>query len=133
MKTVRLLLLVLLALVLPFRGALANVAHCAGGASEFEHSVPLVHDHGADHAQQVVAHHEVHDHAGAQGDGGKASASASVDKCKFCTASCSATPCMSAAPTVATPAVVADAAFPPVLAPPPSHPSDGQERPPRSI
>ena len=92
MKTVRLLLLVLLALVLPFRGALANVAYCAGGPSEFEHSVSLVHDHGVDHAQPVVAHNQAHDHAGAHSDSGKASANASVDKCKFCTASCSATP-----------------------------------------
>lgn len=136
MKVARILLLVLLALVLPFRGALANVAHCAGGPGEFVRSVPAVHEHGGAahvHDAHVHAQDPGHDQAGAHGDADKTPAGAAADKCNLCSASCSATPFVSAAPVIAAPLQVADAAFPALLAPPASHPSDGQERPPRSI
>ena len=132
MKTVRILLLVLLALVLPLRGALASAAYCAGGPVEFSQGASLTHGHSAAHG---LGHDHTHHHgqAARNSDGDTAVAGASVDQCNLCTASCSATPFVSDAPAVAAPLKVADAVFPALLAPPPSHPSDGQERPPRSI
>lgn len=143
MKTFRLLLLVLLALVLPFRGALANVAYCAGGPGALEHAVSQPHDHGPAQGDHD-GHHEHHEHAAdhaadhasvgsAPGEAADPSAGGSVDRCNLCSASCSATPFVSAPPDLPTPVVVAQAAYPALCAPPPSHPSEGQERPPRRI
>jgi len=121
----------MLALVLPFRGALANVASCAGGPIGFDGVAALVHhDAGVAHVHQ--AHGHDHDHASSAPDGSKATSS-STDKCNVCTAACSATPFMSAALLVLSPTVVADAAFPALHAPSPSHASEGPERPPRTI
>lgn len=125
MKTVRILLLVLLAMLLPFRGALAEVAHCVGTPNEqlraevTDHG----HPHNADHAlADDERDFDNHDHS-----------SSVADKCNFCTASCSTTASMNALPNVATPMALAAATFPALNAPPPSHLSEGQERPPRSI
>lgn len=129
MKTVRIFLLVLLALMLPLRGALANIAHCAGSPSGFGPALTATQDH-AGHGYESHGHaqsHSDHEAAAAADD------SASADDCNLCTASCSATPYMACAPVVAAPKKLADAVFPSLLAPPSSHPTDGQERPPRSI
>ena len=125
MKTVRILLLVLLAMLLPFRGALAEVAHCVGTPNEqlraevTDHG----HPHNADHAlADDERDFDNHDHS-----------SSVADKCNFCTASCSTTASMNALPNVAAPMALAAATFPALNASPPSHLSEGQERPPRSI
>ena len=120
MKTVRILLLVLLAMLLPFRGALAEVAHCVGTPNEQLRAE--VTDHGHPHnAEHALADDERdfdnHDHS-----------SSVADKCNFCT-----TASMNALPNVAAPMALAAATFPALNAPPPSHLSEGQERPPRSI
>ena len=170
MKTARLLLLVLLAVLLPLRGALAEVAHCAGmpnepvrmvshsqvhveaGAADTQHD-PAVHDathehashehvshphaahdaaahHEATHGHETGAGHDPHEtaatHAHAPGDADAA------DRCNLCSASCSATPVLSALPQLAAPLPLAAAPFPAFDAPAPSHASEGQERPPRS-
>ena len=146
MKTVRVLLLVVLAMLLPLRGALAEVVHCVGMpettsavATESEpgtmpEAEPVHHDHGHDHhapagepelgmsADVGTAATAAHDHF-----------SGSFDKCHLCTASCASTPFISAPPTVAEPMPVAAARYPSLTAPVPSHPSEGQERPPRSL
>ena len=164
MKTARLLLLVLLAVLLPLRGALAEVAHCAGMPNEpvrmlspsqlhAEASTadprhdPAVHHathedashhhasfdtaahHEATHVHEADAGHDPHplaDHAHGTGDADAA------DRCNLCSASCSATPVLSALPQLAAPLPLAAAPFPAFHAPAPSHASEGQERPPRS-
>lgn len=127
MKTVRLLLLVLLAVVLPLRGALADVACCAGEADALQLAMTAGgHEHGApDPHGHAHVHHAPADTASAD-DG-----SAPADGCHRCTASCSATPITTAVPVVAATLAVTEARFPALSAPPPSHPSDGLERPPR--
>jgi hypothetical protein len=139
-KTFRLWLLVLLAVLLPVRGALAAGMLCPAGSFGVQSEVQLtkqahVHDdasathhehqlhevsaqnHGAGHDHTSS---DSHDHAGA------------ADKCNLCSAFCSVTGLVSADVTFAA-LQPPSAVFPHLYAPPPNFVSDGQERPPRSI
>ena len=124
MKLLRICLLVLLAILLPVRGAIAAAVPCAGIGHHAPAEAPAAHHHM--HATGVVAaastghgtHH--HDHAG-------------NDKCNLCSSCCSTAPLLlTFLPTV--PALDGPSAdFPLLQAPAPTFLSDGQERPPRSI
>jgi len=123
-KTLRIWLLVLLAILLPLRGAVAAALPCEG----IGHHVPAQSAHVHHHMDAVEAsaaglvdhdaHH--HDHAGG-------------DKCNLCASCCSTAPL----PLTFTPTVAAldgpGPDFPLIQAPAPTFLSDGQERPPRSI
>jgi hypothetical protein len=125
-KLLRIWLLVLLAILLPLRGAIAAAVPCADIGHHAPAAAPTTHHHM--HATAVAAeaaastghgtHH--HDHAG-------------IDKCNLCSSCCSTAPLLlTFSPTV--PALDGPAAdFPLVQAPAPTFLSDGQERPPRSI
>lgn len=135
-KSLRVWLILLLAVLLPVRGALALAMQCStpgtqvqvqaqlsGGHEHHAASLGHEHHHGAA-ADPAVSHDDSdgtgHDHAGA------------ADKCNLCAASCSATALVSASMTVAEQQSVS-AVFPHLYAPPPSFVSDGLKRPPRSI
>jgi hypothetical protein len=111
LKFLRLCLLVLLAALLPCRGALATAMVCAPAAP-------------ASHA----AHGDGHDHAGHH----EAAHEDATDTCNVCAASCAATPLLPALPGVAAPHALTAARYPAVSAPAPSFLSGGPERPPRS-
>lgn len=139
MKVIRIWLLVLLAALLPVRGAIAAAMLCPPAAAGTHSEMPRM-DHGAmagaheyahqDHAQHEHADAGLHgDHGGTHDDKGPTS----HDKCNLCSACCSATPLLSTMPSVPQPHGLATASFPDVFAPAPSFLSDGQERPPRSI
>ena len=156
---IRLWLLLLLAVLLPFRGALAAAMPCmsAGGGGHGmaqmmgAHAQPgNGHGHGHDHGDyqgrhqgHAQAHGPVHG-GGAHAQGVEAShptahdpASAhhdpsAPDKCSACSACC-ASPSLPSAPMgIDEPAVLAAVSFPAFSAPEPSFQSDGPERPPRS-
>lgn len=144
MKAARYLLLVLLTLVLPLRGALANIACCSGDLAGWDGVMAQAHDR-MDHAvahDMGGGHHDHHDHPGNPEqpsahahdghDAGPDGQSAASDKCHACTASCSAASVLGSMPVLPMPAASADVVFPALLAPPPNHASEGQERPPRS-
>ncbi|MBI5268170.1 MAG: hypothetical protein HY856_00690 [Burkholderiales bacterium] len=135
MKTVRLLLLVMLALVLPLRGALANVTWCMDRAHGTGHAVSTPHEHGSAHGGEGHAHGAEHAH-GDHGPLASHDAHTQDDPCaehgSVCAAACAAPPILSAPPVVLAPVSTAAAPFPALTAPPPSHPSEGQERPPRA-
>ncbi|WP_374673031.1 hypothetical protein [Ideonella sp.] len=138
MKTVRLLLLVLLALVLPMRGALANVTWCMDRDHGTGHAVSTPHEHGSAHGAEGHAHGDEHVHADHLLPATPAAgADATDDPCaehgSVCAASCGAPPIMSAPPAVLAPMATAATSYPAFIAPPPSHPSEGQERPPRAL
>ena len=138
MRTTRILLLLLLAVLLPVRGAVAAAMLCpvAGSGSQAELRLQHSAHHSMDEAMAAAAHMS-HEHVDAQqghhgeqhdhGDGGL------PDKCNSCSAFCSTPPLASTLPTVFTPSETANAAFSTLSAPAPSFFSDGQERPPRSI
>ena len=141
-KTIRICLLLLLAMLLPVRGAVAAAMLCPVGGSGTQTEVRLDaaasgHHHdaagpdGAGHRHAVddgAAAHAAHDpghHADA--------ASGQADKCNLCAAFCSVTSMPSDASIALLPQVVSAVRFPAVSAPTPSFVSGGPERPPRSI
>ena len=123
MRPLRILLLLLLAVLLPARGALASAMLCApAGAGTHSEAAAMDHHAAGNHEQ-----HDDHD-AAAPAD---ASPSNAHDECNLCSAYCTATTLPSSAPAAPAPQAVATARFPALCAPAPSFLSGGQERPPR--
>lgn len=121
MKTFRLFVLMLLAMLLPLRGVSAAALLCEQQpATHTEMVVDDAHEHdpasmpGHDHTN------DDHSHSG-------------VDKGRHCLSSCSAAPLMGAVPSVLTPTLAGTTVFPHFAAPASTFQSDGQDRPPRSI
>lgn len=84
----------------------------------------MAHDHGGAHD---------YGSAGGEHDHGTAHDHATLDKCNMCAAFCGLTPLLSDVPTLAEPLNLTQVQFTDPIALPPSHLSDGQERPPRTI
>ena len=132
-KLLRIGLLVLLAVLLPVRGAMAATMLCTppGSGSHHESNVvdPTAHTHhGSEHTQTA------HDHDHAQHDHGEGvHVHATLDKCNVCSTSCSSPPLPSAPAAIDEPAVLTSISFPDLSAPTPTFQSGGQERPPRTI
>lgn len=131
-KLLRIWLLVLLAVLLPIRGAMAAAMVCPPPAGA---PVQQLGSHGGDHGHGDHGHAEPgHAHSAADAAADHAHAAGSADnKCNMCSASCATPPVPSAAGGLAAPLDLASAAFPDLPAPAPSFLSDGQERPPRTI
>lgn len=120
LKAVRLCFLLLLAVVLPIRGAVAAAMLCEVGGSGTQSEVRMADNHAMGHD------HAGHDH------GGDAHHASGVDKCNMCSAFCSITPLPSDVPTLAEPLDLAAVESSDHAAPPPEFFSGGQERPPRT-
>jgi hypothetical protein len=125
-KILRLWLLVLLAVLLPVRGAMAAAMLCPPAGVGTQQELRTVHDHAGDSHAQAGHHHEGEAHHDEAADPGH-------DKCNLCSAFCSLTPLLSEQPGVPPPPDAPAASFPDFSAPAPSFLSDGQERPPRSF
>jgi len=125
-KLLRLWLVVLLAVVLPVRGAMAAAMLCppggAGpaGVSSMAHGAEDSHG-GMDHADE--------DHGHAAHDHGKVA----NDKCNLCASSCSSPSMPSTSTGLGAPGALTSQSFPELSAPAPTFLSDGQERPPRTL
>jgi hypothetical protein len=134
-KLLRIWLLVVLAVLLPLRAAMAVALPCAlagvGTPSGTTHHDAAGHGHGHGLGHAVAAHEHVQHHPGtvALHDHEKAC----QDKCNLCSASCSATPLIATFAGVPELRDRASVSFPDLSVPAPSFLSDGQERPPRSI
>lgn len=124
MKAVRLCLLLVMAVLLPIRGAVAAAMLCPmagpGTAVEMQAMAAMHEEMGHGMAHGGHPHEEGHDPA-------------APDKCNLCAASCCLTPLAGSVPTVVAPLDLRAAAFPYYSTPPPSFVSGGPERPPRSI
>jgi len=140
-KTFRIWLLLLLAVLLPVRGAMAAAMHCSAPGSRVQVEAQMTKEGHSGHEAGVMdqgAQHEyagAHDHTGGHthsDKGGSHDHAGAADKCNLCSASCSATGLVSASVTVPEPSL-ASSVFPHLYAQPPSFVSDGQERPPRTI
>jgi len=136
-KPWRIWLLLLLAVLLPVRGAVAAAMLCPVAASGVQAELTMS-GHSAGHASMDDA--MSHDHASGQehapdasGDGHPGHDHATSDGCNACSAYCSLTPLVSKLPTIADPLDPTAVKFSDFSAPPPSFISDGQERPPRTI
>ena len=117
MKTLRLFVLVLLAMLLPLRGVSAAALLCE--------QLP------ASHTEMVAV--DTHEHDTASMPGHDYASHSGFDKGRHCLSSCSAAPLMGAVPAVLTPTLAGTTVFPHFAAPAPTFQSDGQDRPPRSI
>lgn len=133
--SLRVWLILLLAVLLPVRGALAVAMQCStpGAQVQLQAQLPKGHEHHAAHPAQEHHHGAGADHSfGQDGSGSSAHDHASVaDKCNLCAASCSATALVGASMTVAGQQRAA-AVFQHLYAPRPSFVPDGPRRPPRS-
>lgn len=134
MKTVRIWFLLLLALLLPLRGAVAAAMLCPVGSTGAQvelnaHERSLTHevmDHDAMAHEGHVHHHGSADHGHEHHQSGSG-------KCNMCSAFCSLTPLLSSVPTLAEPLDPTAVEFSEISAPAPNFFSDGQERPPRTL
>jgi hypothetical protein len=137
-RTIRIWLLVLLAVLLPVRGAVGAAMLCPHASEGGQATVALAGSAMDHHAMGVVDHaaHEYVDHqhtehdSDAPGDGGHHDG---LGKCNLCCDFCSMTTLLSTLPSVPTPLNQSSVSFPDLFAPALSFLSDGQERPPRSI
>jgi hypothetical protein len=128
-KTARIWLLLVLAVLLPLRGALAAGMLCpvadahgpvqahAGPHAHHQHAASTAHDHAPPHMQS-----DAHDAHHAAGEG----------KCNSCSAFCSV-PAVTSAPLAIASVEPARAGFAGPTALPASFIPDGRDRPPRSI
>ena len=134
MKALRIWLLVLMAVLLPVRGAVAAAMLCAVGTTGMQSELRLLpagHE-ALDHTMAHAHGEHQHDHAsGAHDHAGEGHAAS--DHCNMCSAYCSVTPLASAIPTLPRPLDPPSVRFPDIDSPAPTFLSDGQERPPRSI
>ena len=129
-KTLRLCLLLLLAALLPLRGAIAAAMPCAG----IGHQAPVALDGAQDHSEH-------HMHSVADGDeqdldhdhGASHHEHAGADRCNLCSSCCSATPMLATFSSTVVALEEPAADYPAFQASASTFLSDGQERPPRSI
>lgn len=137
-KSVRIWLLLLLAVLVPVRGAVASAMLCPIG-NMGEQGELRMHKHQAgpgavDH--HLAAEHTDHRHAAAAADEGhhdEGQGNGTSDTCNACAAYCSLTALFSEAPRLTELMDPAAVTFPDLSSPPPTSPSGRQERPPRSI
>lgn len=133
MKNLRVWLLLVLAVLIPVRGAMAAAMGCSSGpagsgqvrlAAPSHAKMPHAHEHASmAQAGAPAAHAGDHPHP----DRHDVST-----PCPMCSADCSVTPLVSAVPRLPDPRLTAAVVFPAASAPVPSFLSDGPERPPRS-
>ncbi len=110
MKPLRLWLLVLLALLLPVRGALAGVMACPPPGAALQAQAPATDGHAAHHHHPVDADADAaapdpsQAHHGDTGHhGSDASSSSEPDRCNLCAAICSITPMAGGTPAIFAP------------------------------
>jgi hypothetical protein len=136
-KTLRIVILVLLAFLLPIRGAVAAAMLCPGGGDGRTAAVAVEQGHHETqaahgmHDEHAAAHH--HPSAGDTPDADASSSGGHQPACQFCASGCCVTPLAFAPPSVQSPRLAATVSFPALCAPVPAFQSDGQDRPPRTI
>jgi hypothetical protein len=138
-KAVRIWFLLLLAGLLPARGAVAAAVLCPVGTGGVQQEMVLSgeaarhdameHMHGPTAGlEQAAEHgHTAHDDRRASHE------HTTSDRCNACSAFCSLTPLVTSVPSVFEPLDPPGVKFSELSAPAPSFLSDGQERPPRTI
>lgn len=143
MKIFRAFIVILLAVLLPIRGAVAAAMLCPGGSAA--NSIVVAGDDGA-HALHAAAlappcHGAGHGHSHSGSPGGEHAAAADLPAdpaadahataCPFCAGGCCVTPLAFAPPAVERSPLSHTAVFPPLTARVTAHCPDGQDRPPQ--
>ena len=126
MKTARFWLVILLALLLPFRGAVAAAMLCPVAAVELQRAdTPAPGHHHAQHAKDAAT-------AGAQAGHPHDHGGSGAGKCNTCAAFCCVTPMPASDAVWVAPPAEASTRFPEPATPLPGFVTAGPERPPRA-
>ena len=135
MKTLRALVLLLVCVLLPFRGAVAATLLCAEAGPSSEFSSPVAHHVHAGLQGESHPHHEAaHAAQGpAQTHASGADDGAQSDSCLVCASACHAAGFITESPSTPGAMPVAAVVFPALQVPAPDFPSEGQDRPPRAL
>jgi hypothetical protein len=139
-KLFRIIVLVLLSILLPVRGAMAATMLCPDGSGAGTSTATVAtghmgHDMHAD-AQTHAAHgdHGAHHHASEQApDANDASSADHPPTCNLCASGCCIASIVGTVPSLGEPRIASSIVFPALTSPVPAFQSDGQERPPRTI
>lgn len=123
-KMLRVCFLLLLVVLLPWRGAVAAAMLCPPATAPVQHSAHIVADDAQAHEHHLHAHASHADHGTAD--------KTQDSTCNLCAATCSVTTLPVHTAGVPAPAEIAATRFPPLAAPVPDFLSSGQDRPPRS-
>jgi len=134
-KNLRTFILILMAVLLPVRGAVAAAMLCSGEASVIVVVEAAANDHCHPLAgHPMVAHHSASDDPAQDHASDDPSSDAHQPSCQFCAGGgCFVTPLAFPPPSVASPFVITSAAFPALIPRIPDHHPGGQDRPPRTI
>jgi hypothetical protein len=128
-KQLRTFILVLLAVLLPIRGAVAAAMLCPEGVETNAAVAVAGSGHHEMHADRSASHH--HDSSGSATD--DSSSGGHPATCHFCAGGgCMAT-IVGTVPSLGQPDATASVTFPELTPPAPAFHSDGQDRPPRTI
>ena len=137
MKNLRVVIVVLLALLLPIRGAMAAAMLCPGEGSGANAvvaievgDVAMPPEHGL-HNEQATAHH--HSSDGDASDHDTSVSDGHPTACQVCASGCCLTPLAFAPPSVQATVLTTSVAFPALSLAIPDFESGGQDRPPRTI
>ncbi|HOB93754.1 MAG TPA: hypothetical protein PK306_10935 [Aquabacterium sp.] len=137
MTSLRLLVLLLMAVLLPLRGTLAATQPCmgaGGGSAAVVQAAPAGHEGGhlADHlAEHLADHHAGHHQAPADDAGTPADADTGPHGSGCQASACCLMPLASAPPAAAALRLDNRLRFPALVTPEPAFQSGGQDRPPR--
>jgi hypothetical protein len=128
-KHLRIIILVMLSILLPLRGALAATMLCPDGAGTG--TAVVVAEHGGHDMQ--ADHPVAHDHAGGEVPDADGSPGDHPATCHFCASACCMASIVGTVPSLGVPNLVSKVVFPAFTACSPAFQSDGQDRPPRTI
>jgi hypothetical protein len=132
MKKSRIWLILLIAVILPFKGAMAAAGmFCHLGTGQIAEAAQAAQHHAVvDQAQTTEPHHDAAHAGGSSTDGSPTQASSS---CAICSAFCSSPPLPAAGIQAVPPGASAAERFPPLAVPRSSTVVSGLERPPRTV
>ena len=128
MKRFRILILVLMAILLPIRGAVAATMLCPEGEGTESATIVAVHGHHDMHSDHGASHR----HATGDATDGSSSVKHSTT-CQFCASGGCMASIVGTVPSLGQPNLTSSVFFPALTAPVPAFQSDGQDRPPRNI
>ncbi|KQW37753.1 hypothetical protein [Rhizobacter sp. Root404] len=129
MKHLRIIILVLLSILLPVRGAVAATMLCPDIEGTLTGAVSAEHDDHGLHADRSLAHH----HASEVEPDADSSSADHPATCHFCASGCCMASILGTVPSLGEPGLTSLVTFPALTTRIPAFQSDGLERPPRPI
>jgi hypothetical protein len=131
----RIIILVLLSILLPIRGAMAATMLCPDGEETSTATMVVgMEDHGMQTDHQMHADHSTaHHHASDEASDVDTSSADHPPTCHLCASGCCMASIVGTVPSLGEPNLTALFVFPALTARVPAFQSDGQERPPRTI